>query len=127
MKVIATITALALMAGTTYATDQQTCQKKNGNVPKAIEKFCNNVHGTVVPSAWGDKGCHVGGGGDKDTHVKIEAECTPPQWIPQKYCKSQLYSMCVAGGKRGNFGERYYGRNGCQIWTLDVGPSFGHF
>ena len=112
--------AFALSGLTSALTDQQICQKRNQNVPAAIEAFCN-YSDIVVPSSYAFEGAYVGLGGPHSTTVHITGTCNPGQWVPHQYCLSQFYSMCAQGNGVGNMDVRLYGRNNCQHWHILVG------
>ncbi|KAK4901819.1 hypothetical protein LTS10_011306 [Elasticomyces elasticus] len=111
---------MALAATAMAKTDQQKCQHKNGHAVQAIQRFCQKTD-MVIPSDYARNGAHVGTGGPHDTRVHIDGSCNPWQWVPQKYCLSQLYNMCAQGDGAGSYGARFYGNNNCQTWVLNVG------
>lgn len=117
---------------------RKACLKKSGgnNVVAAIEKFCKNTNivrplqyhvarkqasmlignRQVVPGPVAGRG---GSGGPKgqSAFIKIAGKCSPPQWVPQKYCLQQFFYMCWKGNSRGSM-EKVYGRKQCQSWLI---------
>ncbi|KAK5123273.1 hypothetical protein LTR85_002703 [Meristemomyces frigidus] len=107
-------TMLALAAGAYAATDQQNCKHKTkgGHTITAIEAFCSNT-GIVVPSAYAANGKSSGG-----QKVGVRGNCSPGQWVPQKYCLAQLYHMCATSPDDHGNGVTKYGRNNCQDFYI---------
>ncbi|GAB7364749.1 hypothetical protein MBLNU230_g5547t1 [Neophaeotheca triangularis] len=97
--------------------EAQVCARKNPAVVMAIRRFCskNNI---VVPSRYAGRGA-LFAGPRRTAVVKITGGCSPPQWVPQKYCYSQFYAMCARGDSDGRRNAQF-GRNKCQTWSIWV-------
>ncbi|KAK8215078.1 hypothetical protein M8818_002088 [Zalaria obscura] len=117
MKLTAITSTLIILAPVAMASDISVCQSKSLQIVAAIEKFCSKTN-MVVPSWYAHVGATVG-----DRSVWIEGAphqtCNPPQWVPQEYCRSQLFHVCAGGTKEG-FGYAYYGAGNskCQVFTI---------
>ncbi|CAK4034937.1 Hypothetical predicted protein [Lecanosticta acicola] len=106
--------ALFAMLAFASATDiAQQCSAKNPFVTNAIGKFCQNK-ALLVPSDYASRGME---GKYQYANVMILGTCSPPQWVPQEYCMSQLYDICAKGDKFGE-GNARFGRNKCQEWRI---------
>ncbi|KXT12646.1 hypothetical protein AC579_4211 [Pseudocercospora musae] len=90
------------------------CKGKNPAVFEAINKFCSKTN-LVVGSTYSRNGVKSN---NRLATVRINGDCKPAQWVPQKYCKSQFYELCNRGDSNGANGARY-GRNACQWWRID--------
>ena len=116
MKVIVTLTAL-VGAACALVDNSQLCAAKDPSVTNAIGKFCQKTN-LVVPSSYAAGGMN---GYSSKTHIRIfnsaQGGCNPAQWVPQEYCFSQFYQMCVDAGPTGSMTRRF-GRNGCQNWII---------
>ena len=88
MKFTLPITALL---GSALALDDGTkCSNKDPSVVNAIGKFCQKTN-MVVPSSYASGG--MMGYSGHQTRISITGNCSPAQWVPQKYCLSQFYNM----------------------------------
>ncbi|KAI7230859.1 hypothetical protein KC330_g6709 [Hortaea werneckii] len=130
MKLTLPTLLLALLAATqvTAATNRDICWSKNRNVVEAVDAFCNSKSNIVVPSDYAKKGGMAKKRtGSRAAKVSIGGNCKPPQWVPQKYCKSQFMGMCARSAK-GSFGAsaKRFGRNKCQNWSIQTGLVAGH-
>ncbi|KAK3109872.1 hypothetical protein LTR53_016418 [Teratosphaeriaceae sp. CCFEE 6253] len=107
------IALLGLAASSNALSDMQLCAAKNQGGMNAIGRFCQKTD-MVAPSKYASDGMWSP---DLRTHVAISGNCNPPQWIPEKYCYSQLFNMCAHGGKHGG-SSHHYGNNNCQHWKI---------
>ncbi|RMY70478.1 hypothetical protein D0863_05745 [Hortaea werneckii] len=125
MKLTIPTLLLALLAATevTAASNRDICLTKNRNVVEAVNAFCNSKRNIVVPSAYAKAGGTAATkNGPRAIKVSIGGNCKPPQWVPQKYCKSQFMGMCARSAK-GSYGAsaKRFGRNKCQNWSIQTG------
>lgn len=97
------------------ASPQNDCRIKRPKAYAAIEKFCSR-DSIQVHSAYADAGqwdpAHK-------ARAAIKGTCFPSQWVPIFYCKVQFWDMCA-----GKVRKRRYGRNSCQIWTIQYDGDF---
>ncbi|KAF2159975.1 hypothetical protein M409DRAFT_60378 [Zasmidium cellare ATCC 36951] len=107
---------LGLAATTEAATALSMCQSKNIWLPDAIRSFCGRDF--TVPSEYASTGLKWGPVGYGT--IKVTGKCSPVQPVSKDVCTRQLGEVCLGGGPRGE-GTRYFGRNGCQAWTIDPG------
>ncbi|GAB1740503.1 hypothetical protein NU219Hw_g5606t1 [Hortaea werneckii] len=128
MKLSIPTLLVALLAATevTAKTNRDICWGKNSNVVQAIDAFCSKGN-IVVPSPYAKKGGSARKkAGTRAAKVAVTGSCNPPQWVPQKYCKSQFMGMC-ARSQKGSFGAsaKQFGRNKCQNWSIQTGLMVG--
>ena len=117
------------------ATNADKCKSKNGRVYDAITQFCGRTD-IVVPSTYATKGAEKAAAPPKfpnNLSVRIEGrfgqmilsleilltsagKCSPPQWVPQNYCKAQFFEACASGGQFGG-NVKKFGKNQCQSWV----------
>lgn len=100
------------------------CGVKNPALVNAIQNFCSNT-ALTVPSTYATNGVSSSLSFSKNSHtwwtVYITDTCKDmePQWIPQEYCYSQFYEMCVYGDKHGANTRTFgWGGTSCQEWKI---------
>nr|OQO32572.1 hypothetical protein B0A51_00136 [Rachicladosporium sp. CCFEE 5018] len=116
MKFFILIALIAAFAVFVSADNSQRCSQKNPNVVNAIGRFCQKGD-MVINSLYAWQGSISNYRNDWKAHVWIRGTCNPPQWVPQKYCFSQMYDICANGGPHGG-GRGWYGTNRCQEWSI---------
>ncbi|GAB7359933.1 hypothetical protein MBLNU230_g7459t1 [Neophaeotheca triangularis] len=91
-----------------------TCMdKKNGrDAVDAINNFCKQKTDLHAPSTFASFG-----GISRNYELRVRGSCKPPQFIPRKYCYSQMFATCAKGDKYGE-GFRKYGKNKCQEFSI---------
>jgi hypothetical protein len=113
MKLPSTLILLTSLAAITSANDWANavnCAQKNPDINTAIDAFCSKGN-IVVPSKYARQGK-----GHNGMHVKVYGKCSPAQWIPPTYCRSQFHAVC-AHHKLG-LGKKSFGRGGCQHFKI---------
>ncbi|KXS98890.1 hypothetical protein AC579_7213 [Pseudocercospora musae] len=108
------------------ATNADKCKSKNGRVYDLITQFCGRTD-IVVPSTYATKGAEKAAAPPKfpnNLSVRIEGagKCSPPQWVPQNYCRAQFFEACASGGQFGGNVKRF-GKDQCQNWIIDIVPA----
>ena len=135
MRTPITFPLLALLALITLATAASNwenaikCGKRFPEINSAFEAFCryprngdvkSSQGGMMIPSPWAQEGVgHTGLRGNKFS-VRIESSCSPAQWLPYKYCISQLLAMCIYTPNKWGYQTNHFGASGCQKFI--IGP-----
>ncbi|KAK4500599.1 hypothetical protein PRZ48_008788 [Zasmidium cellare] len=114
MQLTALLTlALGLTATTSAADLATTCRHKIAYLPANINKFCSQDF--TVPSDYARNGLNWGP--INDGRMRVTGPCSPAQPVSKDVCVRQMLEVCASGGPKGG-GTRYFGRNGCQAWTI---------
>ena len=114
MKLTAGFLLLASLAASTSADNDWNnavkCAQKNPDINTAIDKFCSKGN-IMVPSKYARLGK-----GHNGVHVKVYGKCSPAQWIPPNFCRSQFHAVCAR--HKGGKGKKAFGRGGCQHFKI---------
>lgn len=140
MRNLITLPLLALLALITFvsaASDWQNAVKCGQRFPEinaAFEFFCRNPHngairspqgGMMIPSPWAQEGVgHTGRRGNR-FRVAVESSCSPAQYLPYKYCMSQLQAMCANTKNKWGYHTQHFGASGCQKFIIGPRSSSG--
>ncbi|SMQ45039.1 unnamed protein product [Zymoseptoria tritici ST99CH_1A5] len=109
---------VCLAALTLAETDERFCRIRRPKAYGAIDTFCRQSRRLIVPSEYAKVGKKDPGSGL--ARAWITGNCGGGQWIPQRFCRSQFFSMC-----RGKKQSRKYGDRNCQHWHISYDPLGG--
>lgn len=130
MKNFITLSILALFACVSFTSaatpfqNQVKCGKRFPMISFAIDTFCKHSvdyakGGFVVPSPYAKSGFGTTGIRNNRFIVKIESRCQP-QWLPYKWCVSQLNDMCANTKNKWGYHTQRFGKGSCQKFI--IGP-----
>lgn len=138
LSTLALLTLLALAALASAASDFENavkCGQRFPRINQAIEIFCNKADGDgpsndiKVPSQYAGRGVGTIGMKGNKLHIKIDGNCSPPQWVPHQWCLAQFHDLCANTRDPRGWNWRAYGRNGCQKFKIqgrsDGATAFG--
>ena len=123
---------LALLTFTSAASDWQNavkCGQRFPQINSALEYFCRNPRngdyksgqgGMMIPSPWSQEGVGYTGLRGNRFRVAVESSCSPAQYLPYRWCKSQFQAMCANTKNKWGHQTQHFGASGCQKFI--IGP-----
>ena len=130
---------LALLTFTSAASDWQNavkCGQRFPQINSAIEYFCryprngdykSGQGGMMIPSPWSQEGVGYTGLRGNRFRVAVESSCSPAQYLPYKWCKSQFQAMCANTKNKWGYHTQHFGTSGCQKFIIGPRSSSGKY
>lgn len=130
---------LALLTFTSAASDWQNavkCGQRFPQINSAIEYFCryprngdykSGQGGMMIPSPWSQEGVGYTGLRGNRFRVVVDSSCSPAQYLPYKWCKSQFQAMCANTKNKWGYHTQHFGTSGCQKFIIGPRSSSGKY
>ena len=91
------------------------CYRKKKNLPNALNQFCKGGFRIgrydYKNGVFNIKQRKYRGG-----YIESWATCNAGDWVPEDWCRAQMYDTCARGDKNGHGWQKYAG--GCQWFTI---------